>query len=170
MNTLSVALFGHRAGAEPLRDRLARAGIPAEIHEEAGLRKLWFVSRREAGVRIKVPVHDFEPAKRLLLRWDMEEGALRGAIRCPECKSLQVSYPQFARHSLLTNVSLGLAAKCGLVEPEYYCEECHYTWPKTGTRPRRNRAHMAPYYFIDGVEQTTLVEQTERPEAERAAA
>jgi hypothetical protein len=67
-----------------------------------------------------------------------------------------VEYPQYARHSLLTNLAMGLLAEVGLVEKDYYCEDCHYTWPKQGMRARRNRSHTAPYYFIEGVEQTTL--------------
>jgi hypothetical protein len=49
---------------------------------------------------------------------------------------------------------MGVVAKVGLMDKEYYCEDCHFTWPKEGTRPRRHRPNMAPYYFIEGVEQT----------------
>src|SRR2546430_192825 len=156
MNRVVVAIFTDRAKAEPVQKRLAESGIQAEIHDELRLEKLWFVSRPAAGVRLEVPVSQFQRAAELLLGWDAAERALREAIRCPECKSLRVDYPQFTRKSFIPNLMMGLASQVGLVEREFYCEDCHFTWPKEGTRPRLNREHMAPYYFIDGVEQSTL--------------
>jgi len=105
---------------------------------------------------------------------DTAEGALGQAIRCPECQSLRVDYPQYARHSLLTNLALGFLGQLGLVEKDYYCENCHFTWPKDGTRPRSDRAHQAPFYFIEGVEKTTQADrrahQTSEPEEQLKAA
>jgi hypothetical protein len=151
---MSVALFNDRPKAEPLRERLAQAGIPAEIHDELRLEKLWFACKTDCGVRLEVPASQFERAEDMLIEWDAKEGALRDAIHCPECGSLRVDYPQFTRKSLLTNLAMGVAANVGLMEKEYYCEDCHFTWPKVGTKPRRNRPHMAPYYFIEGVDQS----------------
>jgi hypothetical protein len=168
----AVALCSNAAKAEPIQRRLEQAGVPAELKDGLGLERFWFVSKRGAGVRIEVSPDQFERAERLLLDWDTE-GALRDAIRCPECKSLRVDYPQYAQHSLLTNLALGLIAELGLVEKDYYCEDCHFTWPKEGTRPRRDRNHLAPFYFIDGVEQTTGSGQQQtssRSPADRKAA
>lgn len=161
MNRMPVALFSTRAKAEPLQRRLIESGVPAEIHDELRLEKLWFVSKPAAGVRIEVPADRFEQAYPLLLQWDAAEGALREAIRCPECKSLRVDYPQFTRKFLIPNLAMGLMAAVGALEKEYYCEDCHFTWPKEGTKASRLRPHMAPYYFIEGVEQSTL--QTGQP-------
>ena len=169
MNRIPVARFSSRFYAEPLRQRLVQAGIPAEVHEELRLEKLWFVSRGSAGARLDAPAGQFERACQLLLDWDAAEGALRDAIRCPECKSLRVDYPQFTRKSFTPNLIMGLSAKIGLVEKEFYCQDCHYTWPKEGTRPRAARGHLAPYYFIEGVEQTTLRSQPVQSEAHRQA-
>src|SRR5437764_13226470 len=117
MSKISIAIFPNRAGAEPIRDRLVQSGIQAELHDELRLEKLWFVTKPAAGVRIEVPAHQFERAWQLLREWDVA-GALRDAIRCPECKSLRVDYPQFTRKSLLTNVVMGLAAEVRLVDKE----------------------------------------------------
>src|SRR5437867_11806898 len=103
MNRIPIAMFSDRAKAEPLQKRLGDAGVRAEIHDELRLEKLWFVSKSAAGVRLEVPAGQFERAYQLLLDWDAAEGALRDAIRCPECESLRVDYPQFTRKSLLTN-------------------------------------------------------------------
>jgi len=156
MERLPVALCSTRAAAKAISNRLRQAGFDAQLSERSWLQKLWFVRKGEAGFSVDVPGDQFEWVKEFLLKWDASEGLPRDVIRCPECKSLRVQYPQFARHSLLTNFFLGLAAVLGLVEKEYYCEDCHFTWPKEGTRMRRTEPHLARYYFIDGVEQTTL--------------
>jgi hypothetical protein len=151
MNTISIALFSSRKQAEPIQQRLAKAGIAAEIHEELGLQRLWFVSKRSAGARLEVTADELEKAERMLMAWDNSEGALGQAIHCPQCRSLRVDYPQFAHNSVLTNMAGGVAAELGLVEKDYYCEQCHYTWPREGNVPVRKRPHMAPYYFIEDI-------------------
>lgn len=155
MSWIPVALFSNSERAKPLQQRLHGANISAEVHGQSPLAIMWFVPRREAGARLLVAADQFEGAEQHLREWD-SQGALRDAIRCPECKSLRVRYPQYAEHSLLTNLLAGLATVVGLVEKDYYCEDCHFTWPKHGLRHRRSRPHLAPYYFIEGVEQTTL--------------
>lgn len=166
MNIMEIALFPNRSKAEPIQQRLCQAGFDSEVHDDLSLERLWFVLQPEAGARIEVPADQFERAEQFLLDWDAAEGALREAIRCPECGSLRVDYPQFARNSLMTTLAMGVAARFGLVEKDYYCEDCHFTWPKAGTRPRRDRPHMSPYYFIEGVEQTRL---GQKPVEQKAA-
>jgi len=156
MTRVPVALFNDRVPAEPIRDRLAQAGIAAEIHDEAGLEKLWFVPKTEALVRLEVPANQFEKGEQLLVEWDSQDGALHEAIHCPECKSLLVQYPQMTQKSVMTNVAMGLAAQFHLIEREYYCQECHFTWPREGKKARPSRPNCAPYYFIRGIEQTRL--------------
>jgi hypothetical protein len=101
-------------------------------------------------------VDQVERAEQLLLEWDAAEGILRDAIRCPECRSLQVHYPQFAHRSLIPNLVMGFLAKIGLIEKEYYCDNCHYTWPKDGTKRSILYPERKPYRFVDGIEQTML--------------
>jgi hypothetical protein len=149
---MAIALFSDPTKAEPIRRRLAAAGIPAEIRAEPGWERLWFVSKAQAaGVYLEVGADNFEAASRLLKDWDSAEGALREAVRCPECKSFRVEYPQFTRKSVMTNMALGLAAELHLVERNFYCEDCHCTWPKPGLGPNAERPHMAPNYFIEDV-------------------
>ena len=152
MNTIPVALFRNRLQAEPVQRRLAQAGVQSRIHEELWLQKLWFISKAAAGVRLEVPVEHFERAEELLALWDNQpEAGLQQAVHCPACKSLLVDYPQFARHSVIPNLAAGLLAEVGLLERDYYCEHCHYTWPKESA-PGKPRQHLAPFYFIEGME------------------
>ena len=153
MNRITIATFQDRSKAEPLQRRLTDNGIKAEIHDELRLEKLWFVSKPTTGARLEVPCNDFEKSEKLVAEWDAREDALHDAIRCPECKSFRVQYPQFAHKSVMPNVVMGFLASVGRVEKEYYCEDCHYTWPKEGSKLPKARPHSAPYYFIDGVPQ-----------------
>src|SRR5260370_17939777 len=115
MNGVRIALFSTRAEAEPSRTRLAQAGITAEIHDALRLARMWVVSKRAAGARLEIPASQLERANQLLLDWDAaQEGVLGNAIRCPECGSLRVDYPQFTRKSFLTNAAMGLIAEFGL--------------------------------------------------------
>ncbi len=154
MNTIPVATFNDRADAEPLARRLSASGIPTEIHDDLRLGRLWFASRESAGVRVEVPADQFERAYNQALEWDAAEGILRRAIRCPECKSLRVEFPQFTRRSLIPNLIIGTLAAIAGVEKEYYCEDCHFTWPREGHKQSLSKPHAAPYYFIEGIEQT----------------
>ena len=151
MNRIRLALFRDRSAADKLRDGLVKAGIRAEVHDDLQLERLWFVSKSAAGARLEVPFQQREQATMLLLEWDVSAGVLREAIRCPECGSLRVDYPQVTRKSLLTNLAIGLLAELRLVERQYYCEECHCMWPGPGARPPRQRAHLAPNYFVEDV-------------------
>ena len=133
-----------------------RAGIPAELHYEPSVARLWFVSKRGGGIRLEVPANHSERSSRLLLEWDAVDGLLHSAIRCPECRSLRVVFPQFTEKSLFPNLFMGLVAVLRLVEREYYCEDCHCMWPKPSTMPGHARRHMAPNYFIYGAEPKTF--------------
>jgi hypothetical protein len=141
MNTISIAMFSRRSDAEDYQRRLSEAGLAAELHDCTNLH----------GARIDVPAEQFERAYKMMLDWDTAEGGVRGAIRCPECRSLRVEYPQYTHKSTLPNLLVGLLANIGAVPKEFYCRDCHFTWPKEGTKPSRARPHMAPYYFIEGV-------------------
>src|SRR5712671_3515432 len=159
-----VVTLNNRAKAAPIQRRLANAGIAAEIDDEL-LEKLWFVSKEESDARIHVPMDQLESAQKLLLEWDAAEGILRDAIRCPECRSLQVHYPQFAHESLIPNLVMGFLAKIGLIEKKYYCEKCQYTWPKVGTKRSILYPDREPYRFVDGIEQTMLRPERAQPQS-----
>jgi hypothetical protein len=170
MNKISVALYRDRTNAQALQRRLAEAGLDATLNDRPRLRTLWFVSREKADVRIEVPSEQFARAENCLLDWDAAQGALDGAIRCPECRSLRVQYPQYAQNSLLTNLAMGVLTELRAIEKHHYCEDCHFTWPREGYGARRNRPHAAPFYFIEGLEQTRLKSSAEQEDRDREAA
>ena len=165
MNRIRLALFPDRAAAQPARSGLLQIGIPAQIHDELQLERLWFVRKSAAGVRLEVPAKQLERSIKFLLVGEAAHGVLRHAIRCPECRSLRVDYPQFTRKSFLTNLAMGLMAEFRLVEKQYYCEDCHCMWSKQG-KVRRKRPHLAPNYFVEDIEQMTSSE-THRSQTSR---
>ena len=171
MNRVRLALFEKAAQAERICDRLRRSGVLAEVHPESALAALWYVSPRRAVIRLDVAAGDRERAKALLDQWDREPGWCCGAIRCPECKSLRVEYPQLTEKSLLTNFVLGLAAEFRLIEREYYCEDCHCMWARERAHPAHPRAHMAPDYFLQDVRRRPFgAEETDAKDRARVSA
>ena len=148
MNTLPVSLFHCRSDAEPYQKRLSEAGIAADLHDCTTIK----------GARLDVPADKFEPAYALMQQWDAAEGGIQGAIRCPECHSLRVEFPQYTHKAALPNLLVGVLANIGATEKEFYCHDCHFTWPREGKRSSRKRPHMAPYYFIEGVPQAEPAE------------
>jgi len=116
------------AKAAPIQRLLANAGIAAEIDDEL-LEKLWFVSKEEATPGSMFQWINLSAPKSFARVGTRPKNIARGDS-VPECQSLQVHYPQFAHRSLIPNLMMGFLAKIGLIEKEYYCENCHYTWPK----------------------------------------
>jgi hypothetical protein len=152
METVTIATFSKESAADQVRGLLEQAQIHAETQHESTLEWLWFTAKPVVRWRLKVNTADFERATRLLQEWDKSDAVLREAVRCPECGSSRVQYPQFTRKFFLPNL-IGLLATLGIVRREFYCEECHFTWPKDGQKRSRVRPHSAPYYFIEGISQ-----------------
>ncbi len=144
MKRLPVVLCRERESAARLQERLVAAGFAAEVQQESWLQRLWFVSPRKAGVAVTVPSEQTQAADQKLGEWSGQEGQLPGSINCPQCGSFRVTYPQYTPRSVLTNLIMGFAAAIGIVERDYYCEVCHYTWPRKSRRPRHERAHATP--------------------------
>ena len=145
--SVSVAIFHSKAEAEPVANRLRASGINVKVHEGSALAKFWFVSRKESGARLEVAADQLDQACKMLI--DRPDGAMKNAIRCPKCESFRVEYPQFTHKFLLPNLVMGLFAAIGKVEKQYYCSECHHTWPKRATKPIETSAHGSPDYLID---------------------
>src|SRR5438045_1323590 len=117
MNMVTVDTFNEPSKAEPLKQKLEKAGIPAEICDESRYEWFWFVTRPIAGIRLKIHKKDFETARRLVREWDAADGVLRDAVRCPQCGASRVEYPQLTRKSLLPNL-VGLASVMGMIDKE----------------------------------------------------
>src|SRR2546426_509787 len=141
MNLVTIATFDEPDKAEPLRKRFADAGVHAEVHDESRYEWFWLVAKPIAGFKLKVGKKDFENALRLLKEWDATAGVLRDAVRCPQCHSSRVEYPQLTRKFLTPNL-VGIGCALRLFDKEFYCQECENTWPKD-VRVSPPRKHSA---------------------------
>ena len=163
MNMVTIATFNEAFQAKPLKQRLQEEGINAEIYDESKYEWFWFVAAPVAGIRLKVRKRDFETARSLTREWDTADGALRDALKCPQCGSPRIEYPQLTRKFAMPNL-VGIASLLGIIDKEFFCQECEYTWPKE-PRNRPPRKHSAPAYFIEGAEpvptSTTLLQPEE---------
>jgi ribosomal protein S27AE len=127
--TLPVATFNELKPALALREQFAHAGIPALIHDESKLERFWFMTEPLAAIHVEVSQPDFLKARRLMQEWEPGSDVLKATVRCPECGSSRVEFPQITRKFLMPVVET-LFMAVHLIPREYYCEDCHYTWPK----------------------------------------
>jgi hypothetical protein len=125
---ITVAAFNERDPAEALKDRFDKAGLHAEVHDESGAQAYFFMSRQpRAHMRVRVRKEEYEIAKALLLDWE-RDGVMSQAVRCPQCGSSRIEYPQFSRHTA-SSMFFALLSAAHLIPREYYCEDCQFTWP-----------------------------------------
>jgi predicted Zn-ribbon and HTH transcriptional regulator len=129
MSKIDLATFNEREKAEQVRKRLDEAGIQAEIYDEGKLQRFWFMSKPLAEKKIMVEEDDYEKAKELMDGLDVKEDLLHHAVRCPKCTSSRVQYPQFTR-KFLTPTLVEIFCLLKVVDKEFYCEDCQYTWPR----------------------------------------
>jgi len=128
MKDMTIASFDQPDSARQLRERLEKAGIACEVVDESKLQKYWFLSKPRAAMKLRVEAEDFDKARELLNGMDAGEDVLHDAVRCPQCGSSRVQYPQFTR-KFLTPTFVEIFCFLHLMEREFYCEDCQYTWP-----------------------------------------
>lgn len=128
MNKVNVASFNDLDQAEVLKERLTRAGIPAEVYDESKLQRFWFMSEPLAGKKIRVDERDFERAKQALDALDVKEDVLHYAVRCPECGSPRTEYPAATRKFIGPTLVEIFATTVHVIDKEFYCESCQHTW------------------------------------------
>ena len=141
---ITVAAFNERDKAEVLQRRLKQAGVDAEFDDESAIQRArLFALVPMAHMRVLVPKLQVPNAKTLLAGWEAD-GAMQGAVRCPDCNSSRVQYPQFTRNFLLPNVLAAILWKLRLAPAEFYCEECQFTWPP---QPFEKAPDLDPLYW-----------------------
>src|SRR5207249_186481 len=125
MNMVTVATFNEPSKAEPLKQKLEKAGIHAEICDESRYEWVWFVTKPIAGIRLKVHKRDFEKARQRIREWDAGEGILRDAVRCPQGSS-EVSGLKFSRRKRLRTLRGGKLMKLLLAASTIYLRDATF--------------------------------------------
>lgn len=125
---LTIATFNEAAPAEALKDRFLDAGLHADLMDESGAQAIMFMSSSpRAHMRVRVHKEEFERAKQLIQEWE-KDGVMKEAVRCPQCGSSRVEYPQFSRRTA-GSMFFALLSAAHFIPREYYCENCQFTWP-----------------------------------------
>ncbi len=125
---LTVATFSDKEKAETIKEQLDAAGIAAELFDETKLQRLWFISKPLAGEKVKVDEKDFDRARQVLEAADVTDHTLQGEIKCPQCGSPRIEYPQFTR-KFLTTTLVEVFCLLHVIDRKFYCKSCHHTWP-----------------------------------------
>src|ERR1700760_2892433 len=125
---VTIATFNEPAKAKVLKERLAQAGIRADVHNEGHLQKVAFMSRPQASNKVQVEDNDFERAQQLMVEWESTDPDVANAlIRCPQCRSARIEYPQLTR-KFITPALASVLFTLRIFPKEFYCQDCHYTW------------------------------------------
>jgi transposase-like protein len=125
---VTIATFNETAKAKRLKERFQQAGVKADIHNEGHLQQVAFMSKPQANMKVQVEDDDFERAQQLMVEWEATDPDIAAAvIRCPQCGSSRIEYPQMTR-KFLTPAMASILFTLKIFPKEFYCEDCHYTW------------------------------------------
>jgi transposase-like protein len=125
---VTIATFNDPGKAKELKRRFQEGGVRADIHNERYLQGVAFMSRPQANAKVLVDDNDFERAQGLMIEWETSDPEISAAmIRCPQCGSSSIEYPQMTR-KFMTPALVGLLCTLRIIPKEFYCEDCHFTW------------------------------------------
>ncbi len=131
---VTIATFNEAAKAKNLKARLQQAGLHTDIHNEAPLQQVAFMSRPHANVKVLVEDSDFERAQNLMIEWEASDPDIALAlVRCPQCGSSRIQYPQLTRKFITPDIASVLLT-LRIFPKEFYCEDCHFTWTEEKQR------------------------------------
>ncbi|MBA2434161.1 MAG: DUF2007 domain-containing protein [Verrucomicrobiota bacterium] len=131
---VTIATYNEPAKAKRLKERLQEAGVKADLHNEANLQTFAFMSKPQANAKVMVAEEDFDRAQALLVEWEAADPEI-GALRCPQCNSPRIEYPQLTR-KFLTPALAGILFALKIFPKEFYCQDCHFTWMNEPELPR----------------------------------
>jgi transposase-like protein len=145
---VTIATFNEAAKAKRLKERLQEAGIKADVHNEGHLQQVAFMSKPQANNKVMVEDQDFERVQQLMVEWESTDPDIATAlIRCPQCHSSRIEYPQLTR-KFMTPALASVLFTLRIFPKEFYCEDCHYTWSHEEQRTLAKLWHR----FFPGVE------------------
>lgn len=132
-----IASYDDPQSAQNLVDELVRRGFHAGVFDETAEQALkFYTAHSHAQYRVTVP--DEESIQALVEFEQMEpyespeHCPVKNAIRCPDCHSTRVEFPQFSRNTIVGSLP-SIAVAVGLVDANFYCQKCHFTWKPENT-------------------------------------
>ena len=130
---VTIATFDEPAKAKHLKQRLQDSGVKADVHNEGQLQAVATMSKPHANAKVMVEEQDFDRAHKLMVEWEPTDPDIGAAIRCPNCQSPRIEYPQMTRRFIMPWLASILFA-IGIVEKEFYCRDCQNTWTNQPAR------------------------------------
>ena len=125
---VTIATFNEPAKAKELKTRFQKAGLRADVHNEGTLQAVGFMSKPQANAKVFIEDSDFERAQSLMVEWESTDPAIAAAlVRCLQCGSSRIEYPQMTR-KFLTPALVAVLCAIKIIPKEFYCEDCHFTW------------------------------------------
>jgi hypothetical protein len=128
---VTIATFNDSTKARQLKRRFQEAGVRADVHNEAPLQQVGFMSRPQANAKVMVDDADFEKGQKgqsLMIEWEATDPDIATAlVRCPQCSSSNIEYPQMTR-KFMTPALVGVLCALKVITKEFYCQDFHYTW------------------------------------------
>jgi transposase-like protein len=125
---VTIATFNDPAKAKGVKDRFSQKGVRADIHNEGHLQQVAFMSKPKANIKLQVDDADFERAQALMVEWEASDPEIAaGLVRCPQCNSPRIQYPQMTRKAIVPAL-VGVLCALRILPKEFYCEDCHFTW------------------------------------------
>ena len=126
---VSIASFNDSKPADLLASRLCEQGFGAIADNDSADQLLRFCNPNpHAQWHVLVPPDKLDAALAWLKELDATDHLLRSAIRCPDCGSTRIEYPQFSRNTIVGAIVPAAAVALGLIERQFYCTACHFTW------------------------------------------
>jgi len=124
-----AATFSDLDKAEAVKLKLEKFGIRAKVVDCSIFQKYVLFSKPLACDKILVEKGNFDKARQLLEAADKQDHLLREEVRCVQCGSPHVDYPQFAKKFITTTFFGVLFSLMRLLDKTFYCQDCHHTWP-----------------------------------------
>ncbi len=124
---VTIATFNEPAKAKHLKERLVQAGVKADVHNEGQMQAVAFGAKPQANAKVMVDEKEFEKAHQLMVEWEATDPEIGSAIRCPNCNSPRIEYPQMTRRFHMPWIA-NLLFALRIIEKEFYCRDCQYTW------------------------------------------
>jgi len=113
-----------------LHERGVEAGL---LNETADQTLRFFTGKPHAQFRVTVLEENVERALAEFAKMQplpperAQECPVTHVIRCPDCGSTQIEYPQFSRNTLVGALP-SIASSMGMIEKDFFCRVCHFTW------------------------------------------
>jgi DNA-directed RNA polymerase subunit M/transcription elongation factor TFIIS len=127
---VTIATYDDPAKAKHLKHRFQESGVRADAATEGQMQAAAAGADQLSHIRVKVEERDFAKAQSLMVEWEKSDPQIVAAIRCPQCGSPRIHYPQMARKFPFVTGLFGILLAMKIIPKEYYCEDCQHTWTK----------------------------------------